>query len=218
MAKKGPVDLPWHPDFRDLPSLPDIKVVRSAFFINFGSLALAVILLCYWIFVEYQLATVRSLIAEDQQQISFLSKNNKELLTQSAEFERWAKLINEIQGFVSVPFRPSDFLSAIGEARPANMTMSSLAYVVSSRTEPAKETRGKKAAPVSYPVWTITLSGSLSGTSAQATRSIEAFRDNLPSLPIFKSLKLVSPPILKQLERDRTLDLHTFTLQLEVRP
>ena len=40
----------WHPNFRNFEKLPDIKVVRTAFFVNGAALFLAVALLIYFCF------------------------------------------------------------------------------------------------------------------------------------------------------------------------
>ena len=217
MAKKGSVEVAWHPNFADSSALPDIKVVRSAFFINFTSLLLVAVMLFYWGFLEFQISTVSGLIAEDNKQIKFLAPGNVELLKQSQEFERWARLINEVQGFLSSALKPSGFLLAMGEARPSNMTMSELRYNIEARSDSTKDAKGKKTTQ-NYAVYTISLAGSVSGTSQQATRAVEAFRDSLSGLPIFKEIKVVKPPFLKSFVRDSSLDVYSFVITLEVRP
>ena len=91
MKTKKSVELPWHPNFRDLSALPDIKVVRSVFFVNFVALTATLILTGIWLFVELQIATLTDLNKGNENQINFMGKNNKTLLAQSAEFEKMAK-------------------------------------------------------------------------------------------------------------------------------
>ena len=56
--------LRWHPDFRLRARLPDVKVVRTAFFINGPAALLAVALAAYLAFTEWQLHTLQSQMAE----------------------------------------------------------------------------------------------------------------------------------------------------------
>ena len=80
----------------------------------------------------------------------------------------------------------------------------------------SKNAKGEKKT-VNYVACVLTLSGTVGGTSAQATSAIESFRDSLPSLSVFKSLKMEKPALLKNFERDRALDIYTFTITLELR-
>lgn len=218
MIKKPLNENAWHPDFRDAALLPDIKVVRSIFFINFATLILAVGLLGYWGFLELQIGSLKNAISLHQADISAHKKANDELLRQSSEFEKWAKIINEIQGFVGVPIKPSAFLSAIGAARPPTMTLSSLSYNIEGRKEPDKKADdGKKIPGKSFVVYNILIGGSVTGTSQQATRNVEAFREKLEKLDLFKDQKFNIKPILKTFDRDKSLDIYTFTLNMEVR-
>ncbi len=218
MIKKAVNENSWHPDFRDATLLPDIKAVRSVFFINFVTLIFAVGLLGYWIFLELQIGSLKGAIASHQNEIGVHKKVNDELLRQSSEFEKWAKIINEIQGFVSVPFKPSAFLSAIGAARPPSMTLSSLSCNIEARKEPDKKAEdGKKIAGKAFTVYSVMIGGSVSGTSQQATRAVDAFREKLEKLDIFQGLVFNVKPVLKTFDRDKGLDIYTFTLNLEVR-
>lgn len=217
MQKKPIAENAWHPDFREMSLLPDLKAVRSVFFINFATLVLAVALLGYWIFIEIQIGSLSSAIASHQKEIAVHEKVNTELLRQSSEFEKMAKSINEIQSFVGVPFKASDFLSAIGAARPTGMTLTQLSYAIEARKEPDKKEGNKKIPGKAFSVYSVMIAGSVSGTSQQATRAVAAFRDKLETLPVFKGLVFNIKPVLKTFSRDKSLDIYTFTLNLEVR-
>lgn len=219
MANKGPVELPWHADFRDAGTLPDIKPVRSVFFINFVPMALSICLLFYWIFIEWQHGALNSAIATHEKAIATHEKVNEQLLGQSEEFERVAKNISQIQGFVGVPFKPSQFLVSIGAVRPAQMLLTQISYAIESRTEPAPKVKEgeKKPTPKSFAVYNITISGSVAGTSQQATKSVEAFRDKMETLDLFKTLKMHRAPIIKTFTREKSIEVYNFTLTTEVR-
>lgn len=68
-ADEAPALPAWHPNFRNYEKLPDVKVVRTAFFINGVSIFLAVALLVYSGFREWQIRVISSQIVDVQAQI-----------------------------------------------------------------------------------------------------------------------------------------------------
>src|SRR5436190_18697470 len=68
-AAAAPLVPSWHPSFRNYEKLPDIKVVRTAFFVNGAALFLAVALAIYFGFQQWQLHVLRVQIADSQAQI-----------------------------------------------------------------------------------------------------------------------------------------------------
>lgn len=84
LKKKSEVDAApeqpaWHPNFRNYEKLPDVKVVRTAFFINGVSVFLAVALIVYTVFREWQIRVIGSQVADIQVQIA----RNKEVSDQA---------------------------------------------------------------------------------------------------------------------------------------
>lgn len=69
-ADAAPALPAWHPNFRNYEKLPDVKVVRTAFFINGVSIFLAVTLLVYSAFREWQIQVIGGQVTEIQAQIS----------------------------------------------------------------------------------------------------------------------------------------------------
>lgn len=69
-ADAAPALPAWHPNFRNYEKLPDVKVVRTAFFINGASIFLAVTLLVYSAFREWQIQVIGGQVTEIQAQIS----------------------------------------------------------------------------------------------------------------------------------------------------
>lgn len=217
MTKKSAVEKPWRLNFREASLLPDIKAVRSVFFINFSLLTVTMILLFVWGFMEWQIGTLGYLISKDKKEIDFRKKSNAELLRQSAEFERWAGLINEIQGFVGIPMKPSQFLLSIGEAKAPKMMLSQMSYSIEPRQiKDGKDSKEKKVPVKNVAVYSITLSGSITGASAQATKAVDVFLDKLGSLSAFNGMKFLVKPTLKTFERDKSMELHTFIITMEV--
>ena len=68
-ADAAPAVPAWHPNFRNYEKLPDVKAVRTAFFVNGASILVAVSLLVYFGFREWQIRTINSQVAQVQAQI-----------------------------------------------------------------------------------------------------------------------------------------------------
>jgi hypothetical protein len=68
-AASAPLVPAWHPNFRNYEKLPDIKVVRTAFFVNGAAITIALALLTYFGFQEWQLRNLQGQIADWQRQI-----------------------------------------------------------------------------------------------------------------------------------------------------
>jgi len=61
-AEQAPVLPAWHPNFRNPERLPDIKVVRTAFFVNGVAIFAAVLLGAFLVFREWQLSVINNQI------------------------------------------------------------------------------------------------------------------------------------------------------------
>ena len=57
---------PWHPNFRNYEKLPDVKQVRTAFFVNAAAITVALALLTYFGVQEWQLRSLNAQIADWQ--------------------------------------------------------------------------------------------------------------------------------------------------------
>jgi len=215
VKRKRTVDSPWHPNFRQAATLPDIRAVRSAFFVNVLFLSLALFLCGYWFFLEYRIATMSDLLASNQSEIAFREKSNRKLLKASIAFEKHQETLDEIKDFIWLPFTPSAFLEQMATSKPSNMIIKNLSYQFEGRAE-VKKGKDKKKTTINHNLCQISLSGSASGSSRVATASIEEFRDGLASLPIFEGMTVTQQPTLKSFHRDLTLDIYTFTLEMEL--
>lgn len=92
--------LAWHPNFRNYERLPDIKVVRTAFFINTVAISLVVAFVAFVGFKEYQLFSLEKQIADAQFRISRDSASSAKQVQLYKEFqagEARAKKVVEFQ-------------------------------------------------------------------------------------------------------------------------
>ena len=63
-------ELNWRPDFRDRQSLPDIKTVRTTFFITAIAVTIAVVSIMHVGFQEYKIYSLGKKIEEGKAEIS----------------------------------------------------------------------------------------------------------------------------------------------------
>src|SRR5882672_10641614 len=68
-AAAAPLVPAWHPNFRNYEKLPDIKVVRTAFFVNGAAITITLALLTYFGFQEWNLHNLQGQVADWQRQI-----------------------------------------------------------------------------------------------------------------------------------------------------
>ena len=112
----------WHPNFRNYADLPDTKVVRTAFFINFAAILFAAAMLTYLVFQEYRIWTINSQIQTWDTQISAVQKPSREAVALYKKFKEEESKLKELDDFVkqqriSVP----EFIAQIGATLPENI-------------------------------------------------------------------------------------------------
>src|SRR5512135_970668 len=92
---QGPSTPAWHPNFRDHDRLPDTKVVRTQFFVNFVAIAIAASLLLYFSFQEYRINSLGHQVADWQAQIDANQKASEQALALSKKFADEERKIQE---------------------------------------------------------------------------------------------------------------------------
>jgi hypothetical protein len=90
----------WHPNFRNYALLPDIKPVRTAFFVNGISAFVAIVLLFILGRSEYELHSVKSQIDDWQRQIDRDKPGNDQALAMYKTFQGEEKRIREVDAFL----------------------------------------------------------------------------------------------------------------------
>src|SRR3954470_11436069 len=90
----------WHPNFRNYEKLPDIKVVRTAFFINGAAIFAMLGLAVYFGFQELKLRAVNVQVADWQKQIDRTKKESEAAIAIYKKFVTEETKINEVDAFV----------------------------------------------------------------------------------------------------------------------
>ena len=124
----APHELCWHPDFRDLSRLPDVKVVRTAFFINSAAI-LAMLIMGVWFgFREFQLHDLNRQIAEWQRQIDRDRFASAQAVVQFKKFQLEEARFKEVEKFVKSKPVFSEVLLHLAETLPASAALDSLDF------------------------------------------------------------------------------------------
>lgn len=113
----------WHPNFRNHERLPDTKVVRTQFFVNFAAIAVAASLLLYFSYQEYRIKNLRHQVAEWQSQIDTNKKASFQAQVLSRKFGEEEKKIDELNNFLKQRLVLSQFLVHLGSTLPADMAV-----------------------------------------------------------------------------------------------
>ena len=98
-ADAAPAMPAWHPNFRNYEKLPDVKVVRTAFFINGVSVFLAVALLVYSGFREWQIRVIGGQVADIQEQIGRSKEASDQAIALYKKFQADEVRAGEVETF-----------------------------------------------------------------------------------------------------------------------
>jgi Tfp pilus assembly protein PilN len=120
---------PWHPNFRNAATLPDVKAVRTTFFINAIAGLGLVSLLAMVGYQEYTLADLRSQIAVLDEQINRDKKPSQDAVALFAKFQAEEKKVQELDTFLnSNQLVVSRFLDRLGKSVPAKVSITTMDY------------------------------------------------------------------------------------------
>ncbi|MCC6415150.1 MAG: hypothetical protein IT582_04495 [Opitutaceae bacterium] len=164
----------WHPNFRNFEALPDTKVVRTAFFINGGAIALALLLVVYLGVGELNLHALRDQCDEAQEQITRDRAANDAATANFGKFQEVGLRLKEVDDFVQSRPGLADLLLSLSKTLPANVAI--------DRLELAAER--------------ITLRGTVRGApdkaSGYASGYVEVLRKAPDFKPLFKDVSLTN--------------------------
>ena len=123
----APSQMPsWHPSFRNYERLPDIKVVRTVFFVNAVAITVALAMFTVFIFKEYHLHSLRRQVADVRAQGDRDRRGSDQAIALFKKFQGEEKKILEIDAFLKVRPLLSDLLLQIGRTLPKNIALNSL--------------------------------------------------------------------------------------------
>src|SRR5258708_8834203 len=113
----------WHPDFRQVDRLPDIKVIRTAFFENAHAVSLAIGMIVWFTVQAYSIQTLVAQVQDWDTRIKANKKGSDTALVLNGKFEEEAKKLAEVDAFVAKRFSAFDLFIHLGETRPRGVTL-----------------------------------------------------------------------------------------------
>ncbi len=115
----------WHPNFRNYEQLPDIKAVRTSFFVNGGAIFAVLALLVYFGVQELQLYSVNAQIADWEAQIARDQPASSRAVAQFKQFQAEEAKVNDVLAFQAARPVVSDLVLQLGQTLPANIALDS---------------------------------------------------------------------------------------------
>jgi hypothetical protein len=114
----------WRPDFRKLNKLPDIKAVRTSFFINMTAGAAAFGALLFTGMREYNIFDLSGDLAKTNASIASLEIPSTKAYNTYVKFQSEAKIIDEVQIFLGSEKPRSDLLLHLAGGLPESIALS----------------------------------------------------------------------------------------------
>lgn len=116
----------WHPNFRNYEKLPDIKVVRTAFFVNGAAILVATALGILLGFREWQLHVVNNQIAHVEGLINRDKRVSDQAIALFKKFQADETRVTEVDSFVKSKTLISVLMLRLAETLPGNVAIDSL--------------------------------------------------------------------------------------------
>jgi Tfp pilus assembly protein PilN len=171
----------WHPDFRIAETLPDIKVVRTAFLVNFLVVALALGLVGYFVFTELERSALETELAETAERIAGLQPADRKAISLNKTFKTKQTLPEDLLRFYQTAYEVVPMVEAISQAIPDNVLLTTLSVDNKNLIEEKGRRqffRGRQGV--------IQLQGVLQGSSSQDVSQIIELRNQLEALPVLE--------------------------------
>lgn len=119
---------PWHPNFRNVEKLPDIKVVRTAFFVNFAAITLALVAAGYLGFDEWNTRGLKAQLEQWETQISRDKRVSDQAVALFRKFQAEEAKITEVDSFVQSKPVISPIVMRLAETLPENIALDTLDF------------------------------------------------------------------------------------------
>lgn len=129
----------WRPNFVNAAELPDIKVIRTDFIINFIAVLLMLLVGFYVLQREYRAYALKNTIEGLEQRIRVAEADDAASLKLSREFRDLAANIAELEKFYATPVMMHELLAAITRIRPDELIFKQLSLVESLVEEDTKQ-------------------------------------------------------------------------------
>jgi hypothetical protein len=117
----------WHPNFRNFEKLPDIKVVRTTFFINGGAILIVVALMIYAVYREVELSALKSDTVAAKAVIDANKAGSDQSIVLYKKFQLEEKKVQDLQKFMTVSkLTVSELVLNLGSTLPSSVVLTSV--------------------------------------------------------------------------------------------
>ncbi len=202
IKRRKDIEPNWRPNFVNESKLPDIKVVRTGFAINFVAVAFFLVTCGLVLQREYDIITTKNTIASLEQQIERSSPDNEVNLKRSQDFVTAARKIAEIEKFFIAPFSGQELLIELAQFRPSGVKLANITFTESN-------SKSKKLA-LAYQI-------SLTGDVADLTL-LDQFKGSFMEWEFLKLDGYVISVTEAVQPRDTTRGVFPFSLNITLEP
>jgi hypothetical protein len=199
---KTKVLVPWRQDFRNSESLPDIKVIRTQFLINFVAVVVPLFVAILWIQQELALGSLRQDLGKLEEKKVAMQSANSELVALSRDFMKESAKIDSLDQYYYNLFSISDYLVTLSKNVSENMVLSSMEIKKSNRIE------GNDV----IDVWESKVSGNVTQENQGAITSVNTFVEDLGKEELLALY--LDEAFLDNLSRDQNTDTLNFVVSI----
>ena len=118
----------WRPNFRDYDTLPDVRVVRTKFFLPAFAISVAAALTAYILFQEYRAMGITEDIQALEAEVATYRERHDEKVDLNAEFMKVSRKLNEVVAFKEGKLTASDLLLDLSSRLPEGMYLNRVEY------------------------------------------------------------------------------------------
>ena len=198
LKKRSVSKAKWHADFRLVESLPDTKVIRTKFIVNFFFLGIFFVLLGIVGYREINKIGLRQSIESLQSEVDTRSSSNRELASLSRDFRTLANRADDIRSFKEVPIRPAWLLVELSRIRTPDIVYDIIGYEHLWNSEANEE------------VYTVRLSG-----KGRTTADIAELKSRLAILEVSDGWKIEISEEGNP-SKDTTSGIFSFVIALDI--
>lgn len=193
----------WRPNFVNSATLPDIKVIRTDFIINFVSVVLSLMVGILVLQREYRAYILGQTVASMEQQISQAEASDNANLNLSREFRDAAAHVAEVEKFYAAPFKVQDLLAQLAEMRPDELIFKNVSLAESM----------EKVGENQVVVYRINITGEVRSLTV-----LDTFKGELGEWDLLK-YEGYALSIDEQLQaRDTQTNIFPYTLEISLKP
>ncbi len=199
---KAPARSPWHQDYSNPDALPDIKVIRTRFFVNFVAIVIPLFVSVIWIQNEISLSSLKSSIAELEVEKLSMESSNSELVELSREFLQESAKIESLDTYYYNLFPLSDYMMTLSDQVGEDMVVSSLELKKSNRV----------AGNDVVDVWESRVAGYVAHGDQAAITRVNKFVEDIGKEELLEPH--IDEAFLDNLSRDQETDTLNFVVSI----